>query len=118
MGGCGIHGTRSSVYLGASVRARTAIYSPLPPPPHPHIQLLLRPLEAPLQIDALVLFQRFLHHGYGLLLARNVFDHHRSHERPAALSQGDEAGSLGRSGTGAVTLQQLLQYRLEFGYPE
>src|ERR1019366_2294563 len=51
----------------------------LPPPRHAHVQLLLGVFETALQIDALLLFQRFVH--YRGLLPRHVLNHHRAHKR-------------------------------------
>src|SRR5689334_12357843 len=73
-------------YLLEKTRAR------LDAPVHADVHRLARVFEAALQIDALLLFERFVHDDR--VLAGGVLDHHGAHERMATLGQSHEACEL------------------------
>src|SRR5262249_12739340 len=59
-----------------------------------NIQCFARVIEAAFKIDALLLLQRFVHHGG--MFAGDVLDHHRAHERMSALGERDKAREFRR----------------------
>src|SRR5437899_4897478 len=58
-------------------------------PVHADVHLLARIFPTAFEIDTLLLFEGLVHHGG--LLAGDVLDHHRAHERLAGLGELDEA---------------------------